>query len=60
MFDNMLVYVADNKLNIIPKGGEASYWCLDRWLGVDTLDDLTLQKRSSLNGKGEKRIGPAI
>ena len=60
VFDNLLVYVVDNKLNVVPKGGGASYWCLDHWLGVDTLDDLTLQKRSFLKGKGEKHIGLAI
>ena len=60
VFDNLSAYVVDDKLNVVPKGGGASYWCLDCWLGVDTLDDLTLQKRSSLKGKGEKHIGPAI
>ena len=60
VFDNLSVYVVNDKLNVVSKGGGASYWCLDHWLGIDTLDDLTLQKRSSLKGKGEKHIGLAI
>ena len=60
MFDNLLAYVVDDKLNIVPKGEGASYWCLDCWLGIDTLDNLTLQKRSFLKGKGAKHIGPII
>ena len=42
VFDNLSAYVVDDKLNVIPKGGGASYWCLDCWLGVDILDNLTL------------------
>ena len=60
VFDNLSVYVVNDKLNVVSKGGGASYWCLDHWLGIDTLDDLTLQKRSFLKGKGEKHIGLAI
>ena len=56
VFDNVLAYVVNDKLNVVPKGGGANYWYLDCWLGIDTLDDLTLQKRSSLKGKGEKHI----